>query len=78
MALESVMTNHPSRQHDTIHLFDKDPSLRIGLMDLKTPICTNGFATMVNCHQNLRWQTSLETKCKHFEIIVKSRRREFT
>ena len=49
MPLGSHVTIHPSRQPGTIHLFNIDPSVRIGTIDPKTPMGTNGLLP------NARW-----------------------
>lgn len=41
--LGSLVTNQPSRHPGTIHLFDKDPRVRTGTIEPKTPIGTNGL-----------------------------------
>ncbi|KAF5787175.1 hypothetical protein HanXRQr2_Chr10g0449841 [Helianthus annuus] len=49
MPLGSVVTNHPSLQPGTNHLFDNEPSVRTGTMDPNTPIGTNGFSPNAKC-----------------------------
>ena len=49
MPLGSLVTNQPSRHPGTIHLFDRDPSVRTGTSDPKTPIGTNGFFPKARC-----------------------------
>lgn len=47
--LGSHVTNQPSRQPGTIHLFDKDPRVRTGTIDPKIPIGTNGLFPKAMC-----------------------------
>lgn len=47
--LGSQVTNQPSRQPGTIHLFDKDPRVRTVTVDPKTPIGTKGLSPKAKC-----------------------------
>lgn len=44
MPVGSLITNQPSRQPGTNHLFDKDPRVKTGAIEPKTPIGTKGLA----------------------------------
>jgi hypothetical protein len=45
----SLVTNQPSRHPGTIHLFEREPRVRTGTMDPKTPIGTNGLRPKARC-----------------------------
>lgn len=49
MQLGSLMTNQPSLQPGTNHLLDKEPRVKIGVIELNNPIDIKGFSPNARC-----------------------------
>lgn len=49
MRVGSLITNQPRRQPGTNHRLDKEPIVKTGTIDPKTPIATKGLSPKVRC-----------------------------